>query len=161
MAHTLYIHPHLYIQGIDAYDLPYICSSYSIKKNHAEYNNFKLQRKCVYGFDFFVFSQTRPPCGSSLSFLSPSHHYLSPRFCPLPPSPHSPVCILFDFPRPLALTVCLSFCSSSPFLGPWGASAWDLGVFCFQFPSVCWGYHLINTPKFKNPSVEDSIINHS
>ena len=30
-----------------------------------------------------------------------------------------------------AFNVCLSVCSSSPFLGPWGASAWDLGVFVF------------------------------
>ena len=40
-----------------------------------------------------------------------------------------------------AFIMCLCICSFSPFLGPWRASAWDLGVFriCKKFCSSCWG----------------------
>jgi len=39
------------------------------------------------------------------------------------------------------LTARLCVCSSSPFLDPWGASTWDLGVFriCQKICSFCWG----------------------
>ena len=63
----------------------------------------------------------------NLVVLSPSHHYFS--------SLSTPCFITYvslDRIRSSstwAFTVRLCVCSSSPFPGPWGASAWDLGVF--------------------------------
>ena len=62
-----------------------------------------------------------------------------------PPSSHLRVRILYIpswhvFP----LCVCLPVCSFPPFLHPWGASVWDLGV--FRFISRFWcGYHSTKT----------------
>jgi len=73
-------------------------------------------------------SLTPPPCVSSLSLLSHSHHSLFPHFLPFPPSLLSGVWILSDVLLMWTFTMCLSVCFSFPFLDPWGASTWDLGV---------------------------------